>query len=232
MKLICKFCKKEFLAKYKKQTFCSSICSNRYNLNNKKNVSLPIKYTPELAEFFGILLGDGSVTQYYTKVYLNLIADDGYDKRIISLIKKIFPKIKICIMERPKRGTREIQISSRQVSDYFIKIGFYPKIRSIPKWISKNKLFTEYAIRGLFDTEGSIGMKKFNSKNGIVLYKQLTFTNKNKPLLEFIEHSLCKFGYSPTKNSKSNIYISNKKDIDRYFKEIGTSNPKLEKSTK
>ncbi len=232
MVLQCKFCKKKFSSKYKKQIFCSLLCSNRSNLNNKKSVILPTKYSIELAEFFGILLGDGSVTKYYTRVYLNLVADNGYEKVIILLIKKLFPNIKLCIMERPKRGTREIQISSTEVSNYFKKIGFSPEVRSIPSWIIENPLFIKATIRGLFDTEGSISFKKFVGKNGTYIYKQLTFTNKNKPLLDFIQNSLQNLNYTPTKNATRNIYISNRKDIERYFKEIGTSNPKLEKKIK
>lgn len=232
MILRCKFCNKNFSSKYKKQIFCSIQCSNRKNLNNKKTVTLPTTHTIELAEFFGILLGDGSVTKYYTRVYLNLIADKGYEKVVIHLIKKLFSNTKICLMERPKRGTREIQISSIEVCNYFKKIGFIPEVRSIPSWIIENPLFIKATIRGLFDTEGSIGFKKFVGKNGTYIYKQLTFTNKNKPLLDFMQNSLENLNYTPTKNSSRNIYISNKKDIERYFKEIGTSNPKLEKKMK
>ena len=208
------------------------MCSNRYNLNNKKKVTLPMKYSLELAELFGILLGDGSVTKYYTRIYLNLIADKGYEKQIIYLIKKSFLKINVCLMDRPKRGTKEIQISSKEISDYLIKIGFSPKIRSVPAWITKNCSFTKATIRGLFDTEGSICLKYYKGKKGLQIYKQLTFTNSNKNLLTFIEKNLENMGFSPTKNSNKNIYLSNKKDIEKYFDEIGTNNPKLEKKFK
>lgn len=229
---LCKLCNKSFISRRKSQVFCSLLCSNRFNLNNKKKVTLPLKHNSELAELVGILLGDGSVEKYYTRIYLNLIADQGYEINVIKLIKNIFPKITLCVMERPKRGTREIQISSKEISDYLFKIGFKPKIREVPSWIRKNNSYTRCAVRGLFDTEGSVGIKYFKGKKGICAYKQLTFTNKNKNLLSFIEESLRKFQFSPTKNSKKNIYLSNKKDIERYFEVIGTNNPKLEKKMK
>jgi hypothetical protein len=193
---------------------------------------LPQQYNSELAEFFGILLGDGSVTRYYTRIYLNLIADKGYEKKIIYLIKKLFLDINICLMNRPKRGTKEIQISSKEVSDYLVKVGFIPKIRSVPGWITKRRSFVKATLRGLFDAEGSIGIKYYKSKKGLRIYKQLTFTNSNKNLLTFVENNLKNLGFSPTKNSKRNIYISNNKDIKKYFAMIGTSNPKLEKKMK
>ena len=92
--------------------------------------------------------------------------------------------------------------------------------------------FTKRTIRGLFDTEGSVGIKRFQGKNGLYVYKQLTFTNTNKNILKFIESGLTKLDFSPTKNAKKNIYLSNVKDIKKYFEIIGTSNPKLVKKAK
>ncbi len=87
--------------------------------------------------------------------------------------------------------------------------------------------FIKAAVRGLFDTEGSVGMKYFLGMHGTYLYKQLTVTNKNKNILRFLEESLHRFDYKPTKNSHKNIYVSNKKDIQRYLYDIGSSNPKI-----
>ncbi len=232
MNLICNNCREVFVSKYRSRKFCSIVCSNRFNLNNKKRVRLPQSYSSELAEFFGILLGDGSVTKYYTKVHLNLIADKGYEDKVCKLIDKIFSNVNLCIMQRPARGTYEIQISSKEVSDYIFSIGFDPKTRTIPFWIISNVDFTKRTIRGLFDTEGSIGIKKLSGKSKVSIYKQLTFTNKNSNILNFITQSLERLGYKPNKNATRNVYISNAKDIKRYFQDIGTSNPKLEKKLK
>lgn len=192
----------------------------------------PKGYSKELAEFFGILLGDGGVEKYFIRIYLNMKADKGYAPNVLKLIQYSLPQIKVSLFLRQKRGTEEIQISSKDACDYLRSIGFDPKNRIVPDWIIKNKEFTKACIRGLFDTEGSIGIKYFNGKNGIYTYQQLTFTNKNVGLLSFIEKGLKKLGFSPTKNSKANIYISNKKDIEKYFNTIGTSNPKLAKKLK
>ncbi|SRR5258708_503316 len=232
MRQKCRQCKILFKKKYAKQKFCSIICSNRHNLNNKVVFKRPINYSGELAELFGILLGDGSVTKYYLKIYLNIKADIGYASKIEKIINLALPKAKVTIYAREKRGTEEIQVSSKDVCDYCRLAGFDPKKRYIPKWIAEKDKFIKRTIRGLFDTEGSIGIKRFQGKNDIYIYRQLTFTNSNKNLLKFVESGLLKFGFSPTKNSKKNIYLSNKKDIKRYFEIIGTNNPKLVKKLK
>jgi hypothetical protein len=226
-KASCKFCKQVFEKKYKTQLFCSLCCANRFNLNNKKNVKLPKTYTKELAELFGILLGDGSVTKYYVEIYLNRVADADYVPKVEKMCRKLFSGAAVTTHSKEKRGTTDIQISSKDVCDYLKKCGFDPKERNIPKWITDNIDFTKVTIRGLFDTEGSVGVKYFKGKDGNYVYKQLTVTNKNENILKFLEEYLFKLGYRPTKNSRKNIYISNKNDILKYLKDIGSSNPKI-----
>ena len=186
---LCKFCQKKFTKKYKTQIFCSLICANRYNLNNRNQVSIPLK-SIEFAELFGILLGDGSVTKYYTKIYLNFKTERDYVLFIKKLAGKLFRGASVTCRQRPSEGTIEIQISSKAVCDYLRNRGFDGKKRIVPLWITKNKDFLKATIRGLFDTEGSVGIKYFRGKNGNHIYKQLTVTNKNENILRFIEKIL------------------------------------------
>ncbi len=222
----CKFCHQEFEAKYDLHIFCSLPCSNRSNLNNKRRVQLPIP-NEEVAELFSILLGDGSVTKYFAKIYLNAVAEVEYASFVKQLAEKLFFGAPITIQQRPYKGTIEIQISSKDVCDYLRALEFDARARYVPSWITHNEQFTKAAIRGLFDTEGSVGIKYFNGKNGNYFYKQLTVTNKNGNILRFLEQSLSAFGYKPTKNSQKNIHLSNRFDIIRYMEDIKSHNPKL-----
>lgn len=225
----CRNCKNVFLTQYRTQVFCSIVCANRFNLNNKSRVSFPKKFSKELAELFGVLLGDGGVEKYFVRIYLNRKADEGYPQKVMTLIRKLFPRVKVTCLDREKRGTEEVQISSIDVCNYLRGIGFDSKLRTIPFWIVNDVEFMKATIRGLFDTEGSIGVKFYRGKSGVCIYKQLTVTNKNKNILRFLEQGLKRLGYRPTKNSEKNIYISNESDIKRYFLEIGTRNPKMKK---
>ncbi|HPW34708.1 MAG TPA: LAGLIDADG family homing endonuclease [Candidatus Paceibacterota bacterium] len=228
----CRFCNRIFVKKYNKQKFCCLVCSNRYNLNNKTIVSLPNKYSSDLAEFFGILLGDGCVSKYFLKISLNSIADFKYIPLVTRLLKKLFRGASISLLKRRNQNMIEVQISSKEVCDYIRKIGFESKTRYIPNWILKNSNFFIATIRGLFDTEGSVGIKYFNGKSGKYFYKQLTVTNKNKNILVFLQKYLEVLKYHPTNNSNKNIYISNSNDINRYLNEVVPHNPKLTKRLK
>lgn len=227
MNTLCKFCQRKFIKKYETQLFCSLLCSNRYNLNNKNQVNISSRDDIRLAEFFGILLGDGSVTRYYVKIYLNRKKERDYALFVKKLAKELFTGVPITCQQRLNEGTIEIQISAKDVCDYLKNKGFDSKKRIIPLWIIKNKKFLKATIRGLFDTEGSVGIKYFHGKNGNYIYKQLTVTNKNENILRFLENYLTMFGYKPTKNSGKNIYISNESDIERYMKDIGSHNAKI-----
>ena len=223
----CQFCNILFKKKYTLQKFCSISCANRKNLNNKKVVSTPIAYSEELAELFGILLGDGSVTSYFAKVYLNFYLEAEYAIFVTNLCKQLFPGSTVTCTARPARGTWEVQISSSTVTNYLREIGFNPKIRSVPLWVRANPRFKRAVLRGLFDTEGSVGIKHYKGKTGNTFYKQLTVTNSNTNILTFIEEALRQNEFRPTKNSVKNIYISNRLDIKRYLRDIGSHNPKL-----
>lgn len=223
----CKFCQRKFDKKYEAQVFCSLVCSNRYNLNNKNQVRVPCQKSVGLAELFGILLGDGSVTKYFSKIYLNRRADRDYVPFVKKLAQKIFKGASVTCRTRPGNGTAEIQISARAACDYLKSIGFDAKKRTIPSWIAQNQAYTKATIRGLFDTEGSVGIKYFRGKNGNYVYKQLAVTNKNQGILNFISKNLLALGFKPTMNSNKNIYISNLRDIGRFVREIGLHNPKL-----
>lgn len=227
MESVCKYCNRIFKKRVSVQVYCSLSCASRSNLNNKNFVKLPSKYSPDLAEFIGVLLGDGHTTKYYVQIFLNSIADADYVLYILSLSKQLFPGSSVTNRKRISEGVTMVQISAKDVSDYLLSIDFNPKIKYIPYWILQKEEYRRATVRGLFDTEGSIGFKYFKGKTGDYFYKQLTFTNKNKYILKFVEETLSLQGYNVTKNSNKNIYISNRLHIEKYFQEIGTNNPKL-----
>lgn len=223
----CLYCNKKFTKQYSAQKYCSLQCANtQNNINRANQVKFPDKFNIFLAEFMGILYGDGCVSVYSTAIYLNSIVDKKYSLFVVKLAKNLFPGASVTIQYCKRAHMIIIQISAKMVSDYLKQIGF-DKSRLIPQWIDKDLNFTYSFIRGLFDTEGSVGFKKFKGKTGNYLYKQLAFTNKNDNLLKFVSEKLEKFRLKPTMFSKKNIYISNPYNIKKFINIIGLHNPKL-----
>jgi hypothetical protein len=147
----------------------SKIELSRYDI--KRGLTLPKKPSKELAEFIGIIIGDGYLyeRQYTIGIVGNQKTDKIYFDKIQKIIQKLF-NIKGKIQIR-QRGLRLI-LKSKGLFYYLIKIiGLkYGKNKGrtikIPQTLIKNKRFINYTIRGIFDTDGTIfTSNKKGSKN-------------------------------------------------------------------
>lgn len=196
-----------------------------------------IKFNEKLAEFVGIVLGDGHVCSYKqgkkVGVYCIRIAGDlNKDKEyhvsyIKDLSKELFNLNANEVLSKWNNG-RFLDLYSRKLVEFFISIGIMPgnKIKNqstIPSWILKDKIFLRACLRGLIDTDGSI--HRMSKKDPNLL--RINFTNHNETLLRDVRNSFIKIGFNPSKiiNNKK-IYLSRQKEIEKYVKEIGFKNDK------
>lgn len=223
---ICLNCKNKFRKRERKRKFCSLTCASRYNLNGLRIVTLPEK-SYELAEFIGICLGDGDATRYQVGVVLNSIVDKQYASYVLKLVKSLFPEPSISFFKRSKENALVIKINSSIVSKFVKEMGIVSNSKYVPKWILENPDYQKACIRGLFDTEGSISFKRYKSRKGIRLHKQLNFRNYNIELMRFVRDGLLDLGLKPTMTLKKSLYLSNNKSISIFVDQIGFSNPKL-----
>lgn len=223
---ICRYCKNRFNKKYTTQKFCSLQCANRYNLNGLNKVILPQK-SKDLAEFIGIMLGDGSVSKYFSRISLNSIADRNYVDYVTALAKKLFGKRAVTIIHEKKIKMINVQISSIVVARFLKNMGLISYGKTIPSWILNSKVYRKACLKGLFDTEGSISFKTYSARKGISVYKQLNFRSADVKLMKFVRDSLNDLGFSPTNTPKRSLYLSTHRGIDRYRKIIGFGNKKL-----
>lgn len=193
------------------------------------------KYSIKLAEFVGILLGDGNifVKKYSSKhvVYQVRICGDKNNEKdymlyfVRSLIIELFklvPKVKF-----HKNSAIYICINSKPLVEFLKKIGLKSgnKITNcitIPFWIKCKKSYLQACIRGLIDTDGSV----FRLSNKNPNYIRISFKNRNKKLLKDVKVALTKLGFSPSKIIYFNIFITRQSDVKKYVKEIGFKNPK------
>jgi len=187
--------------------------------NNNFNVIIPKRYSSELAEFIGILLGDGHITP--TQVVITLGNKEmGYVGYICDLMEKLFkvrPKASIT-----KDGYSIVYLGSAKVVRWLLEMGLsFNKVASqvdVPTWCFRNKMYLRSLLRGLIDTDGSVYKLKFGM--------QISFCNRSIPLLSSTRRALIKSGFAPSRISGYNIYLTRKDDLLRYFKEIGFSNKK------
>ncbi len=197
----------------------------KHYLKRRTDVILPKRYSERIAEFFGIMLGDGHVSHFQILVHLGN-KEAEYAEYVRVLISKIFrAPAKISIRDT---GYRDVYLGSTFATSWLFKEGFVKnKVRfqvGVPRWIFIKRSFIEGFLRGFFDTDGSV----YKIKYGI----QISFTNYSLPLLKGLQRALSILGYTPSEVSSHKIYLTKTEDVKRFFKEVNPRNPKHQRRFK
>ncbi len=202
-----------------------------------KAIMLP-QNSKELAEFYGIMLGDGNLTKiqsYKIGTYeIRIVGDSRYDRFYLEnyvkpLIEKLFT-IKVRISKRKNQNTLVLAANGKKLVEFLESRGFKPgdKIKNqltIPNWIKRDKKLLKACIRGLYDTDGSV--YQLTNQNSY----QICLVNYNNTLLNEVRNNLLNLGIGVSKITKGrDILITKKSELRKFLKEIGFSNSKhLEK---
>lgn len=195
----------------------------------ERKVELPL-YSEELAEFVGIILGDGGVSRRQITITLNKEDDSEYIHYVVYLIERLF-KLKASISPRSDSKATVIIVSRSALVKFLGTMEIYPRNKvlyqiAVPRWIWTQKEFKKKCIRGLLDTDGCFYIDKHTIKEKIYRNAGMNFSNRSLPILKFINETLLELGLSPTSSTPHSICLRRKDDIMRYFSEIGSSNPK------
>ncbi|OGX14994.1 MAG: hypothetical protein A2166_00685 [Omnitrophica WOR_2 bacterium RBG_13_41_10] len=192
-----------------------------------------IKYPEEslkLAEFIGIMLGDGGLSgNHQITISFNNKTDREYAEYICKIIRQLF-LVDYHIHKRRKSYGADIVLNSSNLVDFLIsrglKVGNKVKNQTgVPRWINKNPQYETACLRGLMDTDGGLYYHKYSVRGKAYTYLKLGFGNRSKPLLRFVFKVLRRLGYRVSLNG-DNVSISSGLEVKRYFAEIGSSNPK------
>ncbi len=204
-----------------------------------------MEFSKELAEFFGILTGDGYINQYVLpkrkvsviEVTGNKEKDFDYMKNYVSeLIKSLFnlsPKIYL----RESQNTIRVIIYSKEVFNTIKEIGFPLGEKgeiNVPEWVVKDEMLFRHFIKGFFDTDGHLTLKNKEGKK----YPVIGLSSKSKTLLEQMKKFLDSLSISsylgPNRGRNDprvkkgeldyKLQISGKKNVKLFFDNIGSNN--------
>ncbi len=215
------------------------ILGGKNSNGNTKAINLP-ETSLELAEFFGIMLGDGNLTKlkgYKLGTYeARIVGDSRNDKDYLfsyvkPLIERLF-KVEVKVFKQKQRNAMVLVVQGRRLVDFLESKGFVPgdKLKNnliIPAWIVSNKKFLRVCLRGLYDTDGTV--YKLTNQNS----HQIVFTNYNIHLLNQVRDSLISFGINPSRISRNrDVMITKKSELKRFLKEVGFRNFKHLKKVK
>lgn len=204
-------------------------------LNNKlfrrKPMNKPIK-SKKLAEFIGIMLGDGGFASKNRQICitLNNRDDTEYIKFVSNLIDELFHR-KPSVIRCKDAMASMIMVSSTDLVDYLKKLGLRPgnKIKlqvDIPEWIKNSKSYSISCVRGLMDTDGCVFNHRYKVNNKFYNYTKLSFTSYSQPMRKSVYEILKSIGLKSRLFGYRDVRIDSQKDVENYFKLIGSSNPK------
>ena len=198
---------------------------------SKKQVSFPEPSTT-LAEFTGIMMGDGGLSKHQICVTLNLKDDLEYSFFVGKMMEQLFAV-------KPSRNMRAgekaicLVISRVDLVNYcheHLNLPIGHKIRQglfVPSWILNDKEYPKDFIRGLIDTDGCVVIEKHSIKGKVYSYIRLNITTYCEHLSSTVFSILTSLGFHPKmRRGGKSIQLENYDEICDYFRAVGTSNQK------
>lgn len=206
--------------------------TGKFNLSGyfvPKKITKP-KQTGELAEFVGIMIGDGGITKKQITVTLNYITDKEYINFVRGLFTKLFG-VKPALYQREKESVINIVVSRIKLVKFCQTIGLKVgnKIKQqidIPNWVKNNNKFKTACLRGLMDTDGCIFNECHEIKNKKYCYPRLLFVSHSINLRLSVYKIMQELEFHPVIRNNRSVNLENRQEIIKYFQLIGTNNSK------
>lgn len=191
-----------------------------------------ITESAKLAEFLGIMLGDGGTTKTQIRISLNSRDDRPYSQHVRQLMHELFSEFPSILNRR--RNTLEIVLSGKELVEKLNKKGLVigNKIEqgaSVPNWVFKKRSWILGVLRGLFDTDGSIYLDKHTIKGQAYSSVCVALTSYSRNLLDDICKSLFLLGFSPTTSTKNSVLVRKQNEVVKFFRKINPANKKHQK---
>lgn len=206
----------------------------KYKSSAFPNLPKPIKkpfFSKELAEFVGIMLGDGGISKYQVTITSCSKDEEIYSNFIARLAKKLF-NVPVAVLRREENSTIGLVISRVGLVRFFSeKLGLHQgnKIKQqvdIPGWIKNNKSYSVACARGLIDTDGSVFRHSYKVNGKLYSYKKIGFTSRSKPLRKSVCGILKEAGIKARFSGHYDARVDSKNDVKKYFKIFNSHNHK------
>jgi len=200
-----------------------------------KSFNFPEGFNNELAEFVGIVLGDGGVTKWQCTITLNRVADNDYVNFVSLLIKELFGEFPRVYEDKNSLAV-DLCINGVSLLTYLKSIGIDKgdKVKrqvGVPEWISTKTEYKNACLRGLMDTDGGVFAHQYKVNGKEYIYNKICFTNQSVPLLMFAKGVLEDLGMHPKltdyRGGSKKIWLYNQNEVDKYLRVVGSSNTRL-----
>lgn len=193
-------------------------------IKNKTEEIIFPKLDARIAEFIGILAGDGHLSSinYEVSVVCHKFDDNEYVTNHVTTFFQLFG-LNSKVTYSKLNNAIKCRVYSKALcaylrSRFLIPIGKKKGNLKIPAVIRKKNSLLKSYIRGLFDTDGSIYLRR---KKSMVV----SIVSKDPEFLDEVKGALIQLDFSPSVSGK-NLYIYSQDQIRRFFKEVKPANKK------
>ncbi|MEK6899375.1 MAG: LAGLIDADG family homing endonuclease [Nanoarchaeota archaeon] len=180
-------------------------------------VTNQLKKDEHLAEFVGIMLGDGHFHKGGVKIAFDK-RNTNYMDYVGALFKKITGAgLRPYIVKTTNQGY--LYFYSSKFAEELTSFGLIQgdKIKNnvgIPDWIKSKEIYAKRCIRGLIDTDGCIYVCKREKQ------RYVKFTNFNRRLLEEFRDLALHLGYHFVSANKKNVCLYRKNEVPKFINDI------------
>ncbi len=193
--------------------------------NVRKEFALP-PHSEKLAELVGIILGDGTISDYQVKIFLDRIRDEEYAVFVADLMEEILGERPSAMIPKAE-NVIVLTVSGVNLVEVFEQLGLQRGDKvlhqaSFPQWIQDDLIYRMACTRGLFDTDGGL----YFHQKAVKKYLGWCFASHSKPLLDGVMDTLREMRFNVKKVGEHKLYMYGLKDIFRYLDFIGSHNPK------
>ncbi len=202
---------------------------NTIEVPKEYTINIP-KIDSKLAEFIGIILGDGYMHKNEVVISSHSIDDIIYLREFVEpLTIDLFGKLPKYYFSKTSRNVK-LKLQSRNIVTFLVSSGLNlgNKIRNnstIPRWIFSNKKYLCACIRGIVDTDGSVFPKSRNPN-----LPQIEVSSRVPAIRDGFREALILLGFKPSKwsagSNTPNCGLYARDQVFKYYKKIGFNNPK------
>ena len=195
----------------------------------RKRITRP-RQSALLAEFVGIMLGDGCLSsQFQVGIAFNAETDGAYGRYLQRLFQDLF-SLSATIQRRTDTYGWTVVASSRALIEYLQTIGLIRGRKvahqvDVPSWIWNAYAYQRACLRGLMDTDGSLYQYTHVVYGHTYVNGALSFTNRSLPLLRSVEQLLHRCGFRP-RARQYHVTLNRESEIRDYFRYVGSRNAK------
>lgn len=194
-----------------------------------KNRVEKIEKNERTAEFIGVLLGDGNLTDFsyetderYVTNYRIKVTVNEKERLLIEKVKELFYDIsgkEPSIYDVKGDKGYDIIVYSKDLIEELKKLGLKPgnKVKNqigVPDWIKNDEKYIKNCLRGLIDTDGTIYTR---GRDG---YKVVQFKNRSEPLLNDFAKMCEDLGIRTSSGGQYTVQVAAQDEVSKFIKII------------